>query len=367
MKKGRFKQLIPLLCFLMVFLLLFSAVNFILQKAGGPENNPTNSWRDFYAEDDDTLDVIVVGSSAMYRYWVAPVAYEQDGYTSFCIGHAGQLFGSVPYIIEEACKTQTPKLFVVETRSLLEESYAISAGQEDEMMNRTLYTISDAYYQMRQSPTREKMLEALLPPGESLWEWKFGFSIVHDRWDTITLDGIKQIWFPEKSRLKSARTVASITPKTPKETLTLQEEWVLQPSDHKKLDQIVQTAEEYGAEVLFVSTPYIVNDEMYSLQVSLRAYCDEMGYDLLDLSSDFSLSGIDAQWDFYNSRHVNLLGARKTTQCVSAYIMQHYQIQTTYSDALREEWDDALEAYLQDEAEKIDTLHEKYGLPEELQ
>ena len=56
-------------------------------------------WQYFYAEDDNTHNVINIGSSAIYRYWAPMVAYDEQGFTSFTIGTTRQAFDAVPYII----------------------------------------------------------------------------------------------------------------------------------------------------------------------------------------------------------------------------------------------------------------------------
>ena len=101
-------------------------------------------WSWFYEEDDNTLDVVLLGSSAIYRYWAAPLAYEQQGFTSFVVAHPCQRFSATPLIIDEIERSQNPDLIVVETRELLDRrSNDFSAEIDDEFLEKDMYRLRE--------------------------------------------------------------------------------------------------------------------------------------------------------------------------------------------------------------------------------
>ena len=98
---------------LSVLLMLF----YILSRAGQlaiPEDFDSNVWASYYAEEDNTINTVLIGSSAMYRYWLPTRAYEEQGFTSALLATAGQDIRLIPYTMEEAVKSQDVDLFVVE-------------------------------------------------------------------------------------------------------------------------------------------------------------------------------------------------------------------------------------------------------------
>lgn len=49
------------------------------------ERNPENVSQ-FYQEEEDSLDGVVVGSSAAYRYWRPPEAFNRHGWRCIATG-----------------------------------------------------------------------------------------------------------------------------------------------------------------------------------------------------------------------------------------------------------------------------------------
>lgn len=79
-----------------------------LNKAGElarPQDFDSDVWTNYYAEEDNTINTVLIGSSSMYRYWIPTQAYEEQGYTSMLIGTAAQDIRLAPYLMEEAAKT----------------------------------------------------------------------------------------------------------------------------------------------------------------------------------------------------------------------------------------------------------------------
>lgn len=51
----------------------------MLSKAGQlarPMDGDSDVWADYYAEADNTIDTVMIGSSAMYRYWKPVQAFQ---------------------------------------------------------------------------------------------------------------------------------------------------------------------------------------------------------------------------------------------------------------------------------------------------
>ena len=54
-----------------------------LNKAGElarPQDFDSDVWTNYYAEEDNTINTVLIGSSSMYRYWIPTQAYEEQGY-----------------------------------------------------------------------------------------------------------------------------------------------------------------------------------------------------------------------------------------------------------------------------------------------
>ena len=85
-------------------------VKYRLQKGAFPS---------FYAQEKNSIDIVTIGSSADYRYIDTPMLYELFGYTSYNLATAQQPTSVTRFIMNEAEKSQSPSLFVVEAREFV--------------------------------------------------------------------------------------------------------------------------------------------------------------------------------------------------------------------------------------------------------
>ena len=107
------KKVLKTVAGILIFLFLLTTIINLL----GPLFRPKG--QDFDAEDKNSLNAVMIGSSAIYRFYVPAQAYEEQGFTSCMISQSCQNIKAVPYIMEEAIKTQKVDLFVVETRQVV--------------------------------------------------------------------------------------------------------------------------------------------------------------------------------------------------------------------------------------------------------
>ena len=84
----------------------------------------------------------------------------------------------------------------------------------------------------------------------------------------------------------------------------------------------------------------------------------ERGYTVLDFNRPemYEELGLDFNKDYYNSKHVNYLGAEKYTRWLTAYLKDHYDLPDHRGQAGYESWEDAFAAYEEFVAGGIDTI-----------
>ena len=69
-----------------------------------------------YAEKENTIDAILVGSSPVYPYYSAPALYGKSGIAAYPLSTNNQRPKAIKYLLKEAQKTQDPSLFIIEMR-----------------------------------------------------------------------------------------------------------------------------------------------------------------------------------------------------------------------------------------------------------
>ncbi len=108
------------------------------------------------------------------------------------------------------------------------------------------------------------------------------------------------------------------------------------------LDQVVECANKYGKEVLFITTPYVTEPEEQRIHKDMDAYMDEKGYHYLDMTIIPDEIGIDFSTDYYNGPHTNIAGAEKVTTYLAKYLNEHYEFDTSLNEKASAFWDEYL-------------------------
>ena len=76
----------------------------------------------YYEQDKNSLDAVFVGSSSMYRFYISPQAWKENGFTSFTYSSAAMPFEATPYVLQEVNRTQKPKVVVIDTRNFVKQT-----------------------------------------------------------------------------------------------------------------------------------------------------------------------------------------------------------------------------------------------------
>ena len=164
------KELAGLLC-LFLALALFHAVSVPVLM---PKRCDYGSvWNMYLQEPEDSLDLLVFGSSLAYCDVVPSVIYEETGLTSFVMAGPSQRLPITYRYLLEACKTQSPKAVLIEATCLLlgrgDDSLKVNLTYMPWSLNRLIPTFQEA--------SREDWPGLLFP----LYAY-------HDRWDSLTLE-----------------------------------------------------------------------------------------------------------------------------------------------------------------------------------
>lgn len=310
-----------------------------------PDDMNTESFDYLYKEDDDTVNVACIGSSAIYRFWIPQEAYEQSGFTSALVASAAQDIRTVPYLMDEILRTQDVDLFVVEVRQPIAER----ARKINNKYVQKDATGSFAYVatSMKQSTDRVKMIDQILVEDEdnTKLEWWIPLLKYHDNSHKFTADEIVARLNGVDEDEMYVRQASVITPNERK-TFEADDKYELADEDKQELDLIVEKANKLGKKVLFVSTPYSPGKVRGALHLQMNAYIEQQGYDYLDLNQYVDQIGLDFSTDYYDDIHTNIAGAQKVTAYLANYLSENYDLksrlnesQTTHWENMCKKWD----------------------------
>ena len=330
---------------------LMAFLFFVLSKAGQlarPMDGDSDVWADYYAEADNTIDTVMIGSSAMYRYWIPVQAFSEQNFTSALIASAGQDIRLAPYIMEEAVKSQNVDLFVVELRS------AVFRGNIDQINKDNLnYNLEVLVTGMNPSFTKYEMIQKYYQEDE-VQKIKLMFPILmyHDNLVQYDSELIIDRMNTAADEYKFARQVSKITP-LKKPVLKASDEKYMSDEALGYIDDIQKKADELGIRVLFLSTQYALTAKQGAIQLELDSYLEGKGYDYLDLNLYIEDMELDYSTDFYNKRHTNISGAKKVTSYLAKYIKDNYDLSAELNEEQKQSWTDAESEWSSEEEELL--------------
>lgn len=88
---------------------------------------------------------------------------------------------------------------------------------------------------------------------------------------------------------------------------------------------------------------------------------EERGYPVINFNTEEMYQELDIDWDkdFYNSKHLNYIGAEKYTAWLTKYLKEHYDLEDHRGDAKYDSWEQAYENYKDYVSEGITVIGHK--------
>ena len=351
---------------ILVFLICAGVVFAYLSKVFSMGDSDANrqTFKAFYAEEENTVDVTYFGTSASNRYFINPKAFHDEGISSFTLATMGMPLFYVPNLIDEVNKTQDPELYIIELRWVDKERDQIT------------------YAHIRRVTDNMKMSENRIDAIDKSFDYMDGSTgMLGD----ITYNKIEYVMPIIKYHGRLAQE--NMTPGDFKLTSSKNQTkgYVLSPSTTKQVNQFMSRLSEErqplsdmaeaalnevldycdslpeDKEVLFVLSPYSVKKPQMPKFNTAMDMVKERGYTVINFNTPEMYEELDIDWDhdFYNSKHVNYIGAEKYTSWLSEYIKENYDLEDHRGDSRYESWETAYEAYCDYVKDGIQTVGHK--------
>lgn len=330
----------------------------------------TQRLNGFYLEDENSLDVVFIGSSEVYTSFASDYAYELYGFTSYPFATAGNIITQYKYQLQNVLKQQKPKLVVFEINAVLSGEDVL----DDEMAIRN-YTDN--------IPMDEVKLEIIskLPYNEQLEYW-FPILKYHSLWTELLKNAQWRFQVLENnargySRLKGATTNTAFysqkdaqmngrqNDESFKKATVLNDMLIndtskkpLGKTSNKEFRELLDYCKSENLNVVFLRAPHIIVDhnlKRYQRSKTIADVVSEYGYDYYSFDEMFEELNLLPEKDFYNLEHMNIYGQMKFTKYFGKLLVDRYGITPTIlTEEQKEQWDssarfyDAFVAYCED-------------------
>ena len=331
---GVSKKIIKPIAFLAVLAILVLVIQSRVFKINDSRSYQT--FKGFYAEPKNSLDMVYIGQSNVYPFWNAPLCWENYGFTTYPLAIGAMPARSVKYVLEEAVKTQPEALYLINLNSFTDIRFNVSH----------LHNVADY---MKMSSTKSKMIEDLIPylGDEQYSKLEFYLPIVrfHPGWNELTDMSFDLAY----NGLKGGSIYSTFlgTTQDVTESYRVTDNRVALSDDQRTvLEDLAEYIDNNDIKVLFVTVPQAIANESVVAQLnSASDMLEEKGFDVLDMEQSIDELGLNLSTDYYNEQHLNIHGCIKFTKYLSEYLKSNYDFEDKREKSGYDSWHKAAEDY----------------------
>lgn len=348
-KKMTKKQALEAIVFLSIFIFILVHLTYVIRTNGDVKD----IFNGFYSEEEDTLDVIMIGSSPVYPFYSGPKLWGEYGITCYPLSSHVQRPSAALPLLKEAYKTQSPQVVVFEMRMYtmedgrMEDNMAYARGVTDNMK----YSLNRIY-----------AINRLVTEPKDRYTYYFDIFKYHSNWKTMILpEQIACFWYEKANPLKGFAIRDEVGP-LEKERIPvctdLTDSLKIPAEQEERLYELLDFLKEKDQQALFIVSPYREEETEQKMFNYMKKIIQSYGYDFVNMNEHYEEIGIDFETDYYDyGGHVNILGAEKCTAYL-AKLLEPYQIKDKRGQEKYHSWDQAYQYYLETGHQAMDQVRE---------
>lgn len=331
------KEAYKAISFILIFLLLLTGVSYIVRTNG----NVKNRFAGFYAEEKDSIDVLMFGGSTIGTSFSPGYMWGEYGFTSYPLSSNTQRPKAIKYLLEEAYKYQAPELVVIELRMFT---------YEDEELKKDEPHIREVTDNMRYSAHRLKTVRDLTDGVENFEDkLAYYFDIIkyHSNWAMFFFkEEWQKITYSKADLHKGYEYSEKITNFEGKEDdyIPVDRLEPIPQEQEEMLRELIGFLREKEQKALFVVTPGIMDKNYFAQMNYMKGIIESEGFTYLN-TLDYTEYNIG--WDYYDRGHLNIWGAQKCSDFLGQVISENYDIADKRGHKGYESWDESYKAFLE--------------------
>ena len=350
MKQSKVRIFIQITTFLVIFVFLFIAISYMVRTNGDVKDR----FSGFYAEKDNTLDIVIIGSSPVFPYYVTPKLWGETGIAMYPLSSNVQRPVAMKYLVQEAEKSQSPELYIFEMRMFtmndtgLKENMAYTRGVTDNM---------------RYSYLRYKTIQAMVPEDYEEGRISFYLDIIkyHTNWKMLTMPSEwANMTYHKASPMKGYFMKDEVGPLSMPDCGGAEGVIRMSAEQETYLKDLLDFLRAEGKDALFLVSPYGETLEEQQIYNYMEEIVSSYGYPFLNLNNYYEEIGIVFEEDFadYGS-HTNAVGADKCTDFLREYLQEHYDFKDKRGDAVYASWDESYMLWQQENESAREKIRER--------
>lgn len=323
--KKLIRRLIACGCILLTVFVLFNRYYKLANSARGAFYEFNNFI------DNGLIDVLCIGSSHMYCHINPVQMYDDYGIAAFDMGAGSQTVPFSYYYLEEAFKTQSPYLVILDVYLMIG---ADSAEKEKAQAN---------FMGMKPSYTKYRALRSI-DGLDNLADVFWNFPIMHTRYSNINAGS----YYLEEGSSATYLGYSYQTNIQPYDSSTILDIGsvieVGSVSERKELylRKCIELCKENNVDIVLVNSPFPeITEDDQKVYNFVQQIADEYGVEFLNGCLYTEAMELDYMTDYMGERHLNYLGAAKYTKWLTEYLlMKGYVFPDRRGDKRYEYWEE---------------------------
>ena len=314
--KNRRKSIVAFTSFIVIFVLLLNLFSMILIPK---DNQMSKTIRGFYEEKRNSLDVLFLGDSSMYRSIIPAQLWKKNGFTSYALGAPSIRPYALYYLLEEALKTQKPKVVVMEVNCAF-NNHKYAMGNKRKVIDHMRFSMNKIA--MIHDPAFQFSLKDKI-------SLLFPVFLYHNRYNEVNAIDIAETF---KSPINDTKGYISSYKQKPYKGkinyMHTSSQAMFDADSRKYMDMIYDVCKKHNIKLMLLKVPG-AKEWNQGKKAAVEQYAKERHLPYLDLNTDMQNS-IDWRKDTNDSGvHLNIFGAEKVTAELSQYFHRHYHLKKT--------------------------------------
>ena len=282
---------------------------------------------EFYAQKNNTIDVLVVGSSHAGMNLDSAAFWDKEGISAYVMWGSVQPFWNSYYFIKEALKTQKPKVIVLE----------VDAATYD-------FEYSDSSRQITNTAglklSLNKISSVMASTEPSKWiGLLLGYPYYHDRYSEITKNDFN--YFPWSKGLENKKGTSvrfGTYAYGPEYCGDITECMPIYEKEEQYLRKIIEYCQDIGQPLVLISTPVLTRRNNQPYYNTVKNIADEYKVEYYNFNLMDEETGFNGTHYWQDANHLNTEGARTITSWLARKLKEEYDLVDHRGDKNYESW-----------------------------
>ena len=293
-----------------------------------------SATQQFYATEEDLIDVVFLGSSHSYCGTSADVMWGEYGFSAFGMNTSGQDKDSTYYMLKEVLKTQSPKVVCVEMWGLTFDEHAVLGNVYRNMLS------------LKLSRNSIELVQAYIEDEEEQKDYILRWPIIHTRYKELDKYDFVPYDMSEYGRSVPGAYISGWSA-YPQEAMECEEVGELTESNEEWLNSLYQLSQEEDFELVLFMAPCVLSEE-YQKQVNAAGeFAIDKEITFFDFNRLAPEIGINYSTDFVDSTHLNARGAKKLTMYLGEYFDRNFDLIDHRGEEQYIQWEQSYQYYEQ--------------------